>query len=180
METYNPVVLIIYKIQVNNLVYIGSTFNFDGRSYKHKHRTHYKGHAYNLKLYKAIRDYCGDWDDKLLSIIDIYNLPERNKQFKLQTEQYYINLYDSFKNGLNMCNAILDVENKIKKQKISKKKYYIDNKDFIKNRSKLNYEKNRTKILSKVNCECGSSICLNGRLKHEKTIKHQKYLLSLK
>ena len=165
METYNQVVLTIYKIQVNNLIYIGSTFNYEKRLYTHNHRTHYKGHAYHLKLYKTIRECYGDWNDNLIKIIDIYNLPEKNKQFKLQIEQCYIKLYNSVNDGLNTCNAILDVENKLSKQRLY---------------SRYNYKKNRTKLLSKVNCDCGSVVGSYMMFRHKKTIKHQKYLLSLK
>ena len=38
---------------------------------------------------------------------------------------------------------------------------------------------NKEKLKEKYNCVCGSSIRISDKYKHEKTKKHQKYLLTL-
>jgi len=46
----------IYKIWKDNLIYIGSTFNFKQRVIQHKSRcTNEKSKSHNLKIYKTIR-----------------------------------------------------------------------------------------------------------------------------
>ena len=42
-----------------------------------------------------------------------------------------------------------------------------------------NINKKKDKDEQKIICGCGSSITNEGRLKHEKTIKHQKFIMSL-
>lgn len=87
----------------------------------------------------------------------------------------------------NRDNYIIKEKNKEKS-----KKYREENFDILKekikkyreeNKDKVNeyYEKNKTKILEKnqrekITCECGSIICINTMVRHEKTIKHQEFL----
>jgi len=73
----------------------------------------------------------------------------------------------------------------------SRREYYLDNKTYIinkntewakNNRQKVNesarkrYPEYKKKVLSKINCECGSQVCRAVFSRHKKTIKHIKFL----
>lgn len=78
---------------VNNKKYIGQTIQpFENRLAQHK----YKSKAENLPLYNSIKKY--GWDNFKKEIID----HAESKDDLCEKEIYYINKYDTVKNGYNM------------------------------------------------------------------------------
>jgi len=178
--------LFIYKIMVGELCYIGSTKDIRDRMIKHKNACYNENRRYNIKLYKTIREVYGDdWDNVNWSVIDCYY--NVDKTFRKTIEQYYI---DFFKSELNMYGAELNKE----KDKQRKKQWYNDNKEEILEKRKIRYEekkeeilqqqkqyysKIREKINQKITCVCGSTISKKYKSRHEKSKKHQNYLLKI-
>jgi hypothetical protein len=72
---------------------------------------------YYYQIYKYIRENNIDWNDIIIE--DIYNeeLDERNDLLRRQTEQKYIDKYDSKNNGLNTINAYITEEEKKEQKK---------------------------------------------------------------
>jgi hypothetical protein len=94
---------VIYKIVCNDLnvkdVYVGHTTNFTKRKYQHKYKTVYKkGHSYEYKIYKTIRQYGGfeNW-----SMIEIEKYPCNDKLSASKKERYYYELLNANLNTLN-------------------------------------------------------------------------------
>lgn len=84
----------IYKVtcKVNKKIYIGFASNY--RKRKNVHKASYK--TQNYKFYRAIRKY--GWNNFDWSII----YQSKDKEYTLKSmENYFISLYDSFKNGYN-------------------------------------------------------------------------------
>jgi hypothetical protein len=94
----------IYKLTCKcSKIYIGSTKDIVKRINTH-HRTLLspKSRAYNMFLYKHIRQCC-TWVDIHINVIDsVYG----NKNDKLKLEQDYQEKYDTLNTGLNIYNAI--------------------------------------------------------------------------
>lgn len=180
MTDYNKT--IIYKLinyDFPELVYVGSTTNFTKRKYHHKHAVYnIDGPKYNRKLYVSIREN-GGWESwEMIKICD-YPCKDRRESEK-EEDKYMMKL----KANLNMHRASRtkqqhyeDNKNKIKERV---KQYNEDNKDKIKERMKQHYEINKEKINEqrtiKCNCECGSSFRQSDKARHERSIKHKKYL----
>jgi hypothetical protein len=61
--------------------------------------------------------------------------------------------------------------------------HYEANKKLFVEKNKIYYESNKDVILEKnkeiFTCNCGSTICKNDKARHERSLKHQNYLLSL-
>lgn len=87
----------IYKIKnlVNNKVYVGSSVNIGKRISQHIAEL-VKGNHYNVHLQFAWNKYGAE--NFQFEIIEYY---KKNK--RLEREQYYIDLYDSVRNGYNIC-----------------------------------------------------------------------------
>ena len=64
-----------------------------------------------------------------------------------------------------------------------KKQYAKDNKEYLKQQNKQHYEANKEKIRQRVSekqdCECGACYTIQHKKRHEKSQKHQNYLLSV-
>ena len=134
-------------ITINEECYIGSTFDFNQRMIKHKTRCYNENSKYyNYKIYKYIRAN-GGWNNVNISIIDVYYLV--NRKFKNETEQYYM---DYFQSGLNSNKAFTGLErkeylkeyrkNNVEKTKEYQKQWYKNNTEKIKQK----YEDNKGKI----------------------------------
>ena len=117
-----------------------------------------------------------------------------NKDEKNQLEGQYIRSLDCInKNIPNRRKKEYQQEyQQINKDKIKeyKKKYCEDNKEKIKEyyninkdikikQSKINYQKNRDKLLEKITCECGSICSLKSKAKHLNTLKHQNFIKTI-
>jgi flagellar biosynthesis GTPase FlhF len=184
---------IIYKLinyDFPELVYVGSTTNFTKRKYQHK------SHVFNdnqRKLYVSIRENGGwnSWD-----MIKICDYPCNDKREAEQEEDRHMM---ELKANLNMQRACRtdkqyreDTKDKIKerdkkyyednKEKIKEqtRQYYKDNKEKIQEQRKQSYKDNKDKIkeqrTKKCVCECGAIILQFVKARHERTIKHKKYL----
>jgi hypothetical protein len=82
----------IYKLtSPTGKVYIGQSSNINRRMIEHKYRSKNK----NLKLYSSIRKY--GLDNHSLEILFL----SEDSYEKNRMESFYINYYDSIKNGLN-------------------------------------------------------------------------------
>jgi len=124
----------IYKFHINKMIYIGSTWNIDERLSKHKCRCYDENsNNYNCEIYKYIRENNIDWNNIIIENIYTQKLDEKNNLLRRQTEQKYIDKYDSKNNGLNTINAYITEEERKEKQK----EY-----------DRLRYERDREKILT--------------------------------
>jgi hypothetical protein len=134
----------IYKIYLNEDVYVGSTTNYNARINKHKSNCNNpNSKKYNYFIYQFIRDN-GGWDKFNKKIIT-----ETDKTGKelLELERYYIETLKSNLNSQIPTRSNKDYrednKDKIKEQK---KKYYETNIDKKKEKDKQYYEKNKDKI----------------------------------
>ena len=149
--------LFIYKINIGDMCYIGSTKDIHMRMLYHKSVCYNeKCRNYNLKLYKTIREHYGtDWNKVIWNVVDCYY--NVDKTFRNEIEQYYIVL---FKSELNMRGVIFIGMKQYQNQ------YRIKNRDIIKERQK-----------QKITCICGSIISKTNTKQHENSKKHKNYLL---
>lgn len=72
----------------------------------------------------------------------------------------------------------------LNKEKIHerKRKYHIDNREEILEKAREWKQVNRHKVMerrqTKYNCGCGSSVCIDNKSRHERSVKHQNYINS--
>ena len=101
-----------------------------------------------------------------VKIILIEDFPCDRKEELIKRERYYIENFDC----VNKC-----IPGRTHKE------YYQVNKEKILKQKKEYYHENQEKILEKkkekLNCECGTTSTIDHKARHEKTKKHQKYLL---
>ena len=94
----------IYKLICKcNLIYIGSTSNYIKRLWEHKcifiNNTNKKGLNYHSKLYTHLRNCCDNWDD--IKSEELLKFDSDDGLLKKKIERHYIDINDSFNNGLN-------------------------------------------------------------------------------
>ena len=105
-------------------------------------------------------------------------------------EQFYIKLYKSLY-GDKLLNITIPLRTKKEYQnenreriKQHKKEYRNENRERINQQLKEWYYENKDKILErqsqKIECECGSTITTQHKLRHLKTKKHQDFLNQIK
>ena len=115
---------IIYKLIKNDdfnneNIYVGSTIDFTSRKYRHKSRCcNENDEAYNLKLYKTIREN-GGWSE--WKMIEIEKYPCNDKREAEAREEYW---RCEFNANLNSKKAFITEE--------QRKQYHIDNADKMK------------------------------------------------
>jgi hypothetical protein len=150
----------IYKICCKDLniteIYIGHTTDMRRRKWQHKTNCNsQKSKIYNMKVYQYIRDNGGrdNWD-----MIEIERFEAIDGDDAKKRERYWI---ETLRATLN-CNIPLRTD----------KEYYEDNKTLLKTKTKINYEKNKDIINSKLKCECGCEINKQGLKEHKQTKKH--------
>ena len=157
---------IIYTIRTGDNVYVGSTCNFKSRKYQHSkscYNDSENNRAYNIKLYKTIRENDGDWIMKPYKIF-----PCENKiELEIEEEKCRV-LLNANLNGQSCYNVHRG------SPKDESKAYYYANKDLTKSRNKTPDDENRHKI--KINCECGAEVSLSRFHKHQQSKKHLKRL----
>lgn len=164
---------------------------------------------YNNLFYEYIRENDINFEDveqEILEEIDnLYDNDKENKKNARIREQYYIDRERENKgdNLLNVINAYTDMEqiktenakkrearkaenykNDKEKRKAEKKaEWYQNNKEKITARKAVYYQNNKEKIFKrryeKINCECGSTITVHHKVRHERTKIHKDYLKSL-
>ena len=99
---------IIYKIYQEgreDMVYIGSTTNFNQRKFSHKkNSTNKRSKKYNIKLYKYIRS-MGGWDTFKMEIIETNNFSCKGDGLKRECE--LIEEYGSKLNSIKPIKIII-------------------------------------------------------------------------
>lgn len=93
----------IYKCTclVTNKVYIGQTLNYEVRWKDHiKNSKWENGPLYDCKFYRALRKYKDSFKWEVIQCLDFVNRSTLEKMLN-KLEGYYIQYYDSFKNGYN-------------------------------------------------------------------------------
>ena len=147
----------IYKFDINGVIYIGSCWDYDKRIREHKFNCYNENSSvYNYKIYKYILDNNIDWNDIISENIYTQELDERNDLLRRQTEQKYIDEYDSKNNGLNTYNAYITEEEKkeytkeyTKKHKEKIKEYHEKHKEELKEYQKEYREKHKEELKEK-------------------------------
>ena len=162
---------IIYKICKDDDFYVGSTTDFASRKSKHKRTcSNEKGKDYNFKLYQTIRDK-GGWDSWEMTPLEEYVECKSQTQARIREEEWRVKLNAS----LNMRKAFgAETSQEYKKQ------YHQEHKEEI-NEKKTQYRQEYADVINAKKavpycCQCGSTIRISDKARHEKTIKHQKYL----
>lgn len=178
----------VYQIvnMKNGMKYIGSTqMRLSQRQYRHKQDSHKS----NIYLYKEIRK-CGI-ENFRIEELKPYFLTKHQLRRK---EGKWIRKLDTFNNGYNMeiagrTRKEYEDENKEQKKEYGKK-YYIQNKEQIKEQEKKYREEHKEKIKErekeyyiqnnkeKIKCECGSIVNKSSLIRHKKTKKHIKLMIS--
>ena len=159
-------VFYIYKLKGVN--YIGSTNNLVERQRIHEKRCYID--KKNLKLYNHLRDNNIKIEVILLAV---YNRKCSNKIKKL-VEQYWINKYDSIKNGLNIYRAFRSKKQKKEQQRLSQEKFRKNNKNKIK-LAREKFGKNHSAMIRqyhkrKIKCDlCGRMVGKYKLKRHKKS-----------
>lgn len=190
----------IYVIRnhINDKVYVGSTTTTLTKRFSY-HRCPSKiKHKPNVALYIALNEIGRDYF--YIELIETY--PCKNRQELEAREGYWIRHFDSFMNGYNMNIAgrkQMDRYNdNPEKYKAFCRQYYNRNKDIFQASNKQYYESHKTerqeyirqyyeknkekqlsKMLEKVICDCGSEVARCHLSRHYKTLIHQHYLSSI-
>jgi hypothetical protein len=181
--------MVFYVYKIKGINYVGSTKNIKRRCWSHKSNCwNENSKEYNLLTYQYIRE-------KNINIeLEILFCYRGNCSIRIQklVEQFYINKFDSVKNGFNNINAF-GIDEKHRKKYVKKymkkyreknndkiketnKKYWEENKDKLKKQRKKKYEKNKEKINQKRKikitcCLCGSLVRKSDIKKHQRTKK---------
>ena len=143
---------IIYKIEICNEIYIGSTIeNLIERERKHNYMLKKK----TFKLYET----CKTNDINNITLIEIEKVKINNKIELNIIEQKYIN---ELQPSLNSKRAYRTEEERIEQCKKCDKNKYLKNKEKIKERVKKNSQ-------IKINCEfCGKEMTTGNLSRHKK------------
>ena len=189
---------IVYKIYcIDSSItefYVGSSCDLHQRKIRHKTSCNNNNSlAYNLKVYKFIRDNGGwnNWDFEILLETEV----ENNKELKLKYEaKYQLDLkpeLNVIQEGRTPKEYYEDHKEEIKqyyedhKEEIREyqKEYKKNNKEEISKTKKQYYEDHKEEILKKrkekYSCECGGRYSRDHKTTHERTKKHQDFILSL-
>jgi hypothetical protein len=150
----------MYRISINNYVYIGHTTNFTQRKNSHKSRcinAHNKCH--NFLLYKSIREN-GGWENCEMVPIEEYEC-DTVVQARIREEHHR-----------QEYNAELNA----RKAYSTKQEYFDNHREENKQRSKNWYANNIDRVreyrTQKIVCECGATVNKAGYSNHCKTLKH--------
>lgn len=175
----------IYKIvcltNPELLPYIGSTFNDLDKRWQY-HREDFlkytKGRKDKLAIYPYYTEY-GIENFQIVKIKDYLVYREHDK------DRRHISVYEQlWMNKIKNCNKQRSFNIKYLADRKLHEKYKIECPEKRAERDRLYREKNRDKIkakgLTKYDCECGSvQLSYSNKSHHNKSLKHQQYLLSL-
>ena len=181
---------LIYTIRTGDSVYVGSTCNFNRRKQAHKGYIYSENSKkYGRKLYKTIRDNDGEWVMKPYKEFSC----ENKTQLTIEEERVRVGLNADL--NIQSCHGSDDdyykkyyIKNKEKVKQYNednkehikqrKKQYRLNNIEVEKKRLKEYYEKNKEEVCEKNKmktiCECGCEVRLYGLPRHKKTAKHIK------
>ncbi len=147
---------IIYKITIQDYVYIGSTQNLTRRRYEHKSKSN---NHFNRLVYNKINE-LGCWDDCIMVPIEEFECD--NKIQAHIREEYFRKEYNSNLNS-KYCHADDKRHKEVMKNKNDK--FYENHKLEISEKGK-----------NKFTCECGSICRIGDKVRHLKTLKHCEFI----
>jgi len=129
---------LIHKEATNDdMVYIGSTCDVDGRMKTHKsHCTNPNDIYHHYKVYKYIREN-GGWEEWKYEILDEIEVPLKECEERYKYEDEYIRRYDA----INKLNRGYNIR--------TSKQYREDNKEKIREWQREYYEKNANSLNEK-------------------------------
>ena len=171
----------VYQIicNVTGLCYIGSTIQTLSARMT-GHRSDYKKHLNGAKVYckSFIILENNDYRTELICEYPCWSKMELcREEGKYQRKIECVNTKIA---GRIKTEYYQDNKDKIKQRDI---RYRRDNKDNIKEREAKRYHDNKDEIKQrqsvKYNCECGSSLSMGCKARHNRTKKHQDYINSL-
>lgn len=185
----------VYCIQhkeKNEISYIGSTFETLNRRLQ-RHKNHYNEFIKNIiGRYACSVRYFKKYGVENFEIFLLKEYKVCDEKHLKVYEQLWINTSICI-NEKNPCPLMKVFEKEYKKKHYQDnkelileqcKKYRQENKEEIKERKKKYREANKEKIKEKksklYNCICGSILTIEKKARHNKSIKHQKYLASNK
>ena len=163
----------IYKLNVGEEFYVGSTCNINKRFYDHNHRA-YDDKYKDIKLYNAIRNNDYNMD------IEILCWKKVDKKSSFSLEQEFI---DKLNPTLNSRKSVLNIEesrekNKLRMRKVEKKPLTEEQKE----KKRQRYLENKQEILSKAAEKIKCDICnvfITRPKQHNRSIKHQRILKNM-
>ena len=162
MDYSNTIIYKIQHIELDELIYIGHTTNFNKRKYQHKNNSiNENAKDHQALLYQTIKNN-GGWD--MFKMIQIKTFSCANlREAAAEEDKLMMEL-----------NATM---NKNRPQR-SQKQWTIDNKISL-----AQYQKeykivpeHKEQRLRKIVCDCGSTILCNDKARHLRTLKHQTFL----
>ena len=132
-------IFIIYKVQILEEIYIGSTTNFRKRQLAHKYACHNpNSNCHNNKKYQVIREN-GGWSHNLMTEIEQIDC-ETKSESRIR-EEYWIGFYNA---SLNSIRAFCTIEERKEQDRIRQSRYYSkEDKSVLK--KKYQREKYQTK-----------------------------------
>jgi len=169
---------IIYKITCNDATvlecYVGHTTSFKDR--KCNHKKYCNNLQYNQKLYQMIREH-GGWDNWMMFPICEYPC-ENYIQACIKEEEYRIELQANL--NMRKCHIELS-KNEYDKQRREEKKEQL--KEYEKQRNqnlkrKEQQKQSQEKNKEKITCKCGTIFCKGIKARHERSKKHQNFILN--
>lgn len=105
-----------YTNKINNKIYIGQSIDLEQRNYAHKSSAfNEKANDYNSQFHQAIRKY--GWENFSYEIVAEISNEEYSKEMLDGLERYFIQYYDSFKNGYNATEGGSSISNQSKGEK---------------------------------------------------------------
>lgn len=162
---------IIYRITVNDYIYIGSTRDFNQRKISHKSVCNNETvRGYNFKIYQMIRD-AGGWDKCEIIPIEEFDC-EGQIQARIR-EEHWRREYNA---NMNSIQAYQSIENRIDYKRSNDIEYREKNKEKISERKQIYREATKERDHTKYNCECGGRYTHQSISIHKKTKKHLEYL----
>lgn len=181
------------------VLYVGSTVNFQQRKWDHKKRfTDEKRYGYNCKIYRLLRSISTNFDDFIWKIeetcenvthLDL-KVPENNHKKNLNPigndknirDEIMVNETTNRKEYRKQLNMIPEIH---EKKRCENKKWRDQNKNEIKKKMQKYYLKNKNTLnlrkSEKINCEfCNKLICRSYKSEHiKKYCKNPKHNSSL-
>jgi len=128
------------------------------------------------KISEYQKEYHQTNKEKLAEYAKEYCKTNKEKIVKQQKENYKLNKETIIKKVQKYAKE--HVEKIAEYQKEYQKEYAIKNENELKEKSRIYREQNRDKINEKIVCDCGAIIHKGGKLRHEKSLKHQNFILN--
>jgi hypothetical protein len=177
---------IIYKIWKDDDFYVGSTIDFPSRKSKHKHTCNNEKHKdYKTKLYQTIREK-GGWEEWEMSPLEEYVDCKSKTQARIREEEWRVKLNASLNmNKAFIAETIQEYKKQNYRENIDKylnyaKEYRQEHAEELKTYFNQHYQEHKdeinTKKAERFECVCGSVCRIGDKARHEKTLKHRKYL----